>query len=373
MNNKWVTIIFAGFMIYAMIKYPGQAGNQIPEAVEKKNEFVEKFKYYADILMADPKEMSLSDKETPLINQDAGESKNINKNQQGISIKPEQSKANSENFVQNKIYNVLYNLLNTKQGQTILERALTIPQQNSEDLKTKSPPKESDLYKNNSILNVIEGEGEEASCGDILTVHYVTRLVSGQEIENTRTDNKPKIFQIGDQQVIKGIEYAAIGMKKGGIRRLITFPRFGYIDPKFSKNLVSSNEFITIDIELIDIKPALDDWQNKIKIFQKPDENNGIDMLCSNEVYFNYKILTSQEKLLFKSQGQVNFIIGSSQVPAAINKAFLGIKSKAKRIVMMPSSLLYNKKIAFLPENVKLPAKEMLIFEIDTDTTPIQP
>ena len=373
MNNKWITIIFAGFMIYAMIKYPGQTGDQIPAAIEKKNEFVERFKYYADILMADPKEMSLSDKETPLIKQDVAENQNITKNQQNIPVKSGDSKADSQNFIQNKIYNVLYNLFNTKQGQTILERALTVSQPNPKDIKTNSPPKESDLYKNNSILNVIEGEGEEASCGDIVTVHYITRLVSGQEIENTRAENKPKTFQIGDQQVIKGIEYAAIGMKKGGIRRLITFPRFGYIDPKFSKNLVSNNEFVTIDIELIDVKPALDDWKNKLTIFQKPDENNGIDMLCSNEVYFNYKILTSQEKLLFKSHGQVNFIIGSSQVPAAINKAFLGIKSKAKRIVMMPSSLLYNKRIAFLPENAKLPAKEMLIFEFDTDTNPIQP
>jgi hypothetical protein len=53
-------------------------------------------------------------------------------------------------------------------------------------------------------------------------------------------------------------------------------------------------------------------------------------------------------------------------VPPAINKIFTDIRSRSKRVVILPSSLLYNKKINFLPTNVKLPAKETLLIEIET-------
>ncbi len=62
----------------------------------------------------------------------------------------------------------------------------------------------------------------------------------------------------------------------------------------------------------------------------------------------------------------MNFVLGSSEVPAAINIAFLDIKTNSKRVVILPSSLIYNKKISFLPSKISLPAKEMVILEIYT-------
>ena len=260
------------------------------------------------------------------------------------------------------------NILKTKQGQALLDKILvTDGKADSKDKAAKKNP-----YQNNSILNVIDGEGEVAECGDVVSVHYVTRLVSGQEIESTRLNNKPKTFQIGNGDVIKGIEYAVIGMKKGGIRRLITAPRLAYSDAKFSKSLVAENEFITMDIELIDLKPALVDWKDKITIVKNLDDDRSLIVPCGSKIFFSYNIADTNEKILAQSKQIESFTLGSLEVPAAINKAYSDIGSHSKRIVMIPSSLLYKKPINFLPDNIKLPAKAMLIFSIDTGYDPSQ-
>ena len=387
MSSKWITALMIIFMGYALITQKTRSttvATASPIALqvkEEKHEIIDKIKAYAEFVTADPKANSLIDKNKPLINQDNDSLVNASpQNTVGIATKAISLNASSLTptyvnpstispqkgstdfgIVQNKIYNALYNALQTKPGKELLERFLTTPR---EEVNSETKTSEPNPYNNNSLLEVIEGEGKEAECGDIATVHYITRLVNGQEIENTRLNNKPRTFQIGDRKVIKGIEYAILGMKKAGIRRLIIPPRLAYNSAEFSKNLVSDNEFVTIDIELIDLKFALEDWTKQITIFQKPDENNGARMLCSNEVYFNYKISTAHEQVLSSSREPVHFILGSSQVPAAINKAFSGIRSNSKRIVMIPSSLIYNKKVSFFPTNIKLPAKAMLIFEI---------
>lgn len=373
MFNKLFTLFVALLMLYTLMKQPNNIipTNVISENKEKKNELIEKIKMYAELLSANPKELSLTDKNTPLIveNSEGNQvSEDVKENPSVIhnySINPQEK--NPSSIFQDKISNVMYNILKTKQGQAILDKILVSDDRdNGKDKKTskKNP------YKNNSILNVVDGEGEQAECGDIVSVHYITRLVSGQEIETTRLNNKPKTFQVGNGDVIKGIEYAVIGMKKGGIRRLITPPRLAYSDSQFSKNLVAENEFITIDIELMDLKPALSDWKDKITILKNLDDDRSLIVPCGNKIFFSYNIADTNEKILAKSNKIENFTLGSSEVPAAINKAFSDIGSHSKRIVMIPSSLIYKKPIKFLPDDTKLPEKAMLIFSIDTGYDP---
>ena len=398
MHKSWFTVCFILFMGYAFItqRDPQKPKEISPLEQKETHEFINKIKEYTILITDDPK--GLRDKDKPLITDNNITSlepisditpvtkNNIispppKKNLDTLEItKPaiKSSKPTKINIVkkmpmnpedddlgglQNKLSNLLNNLLHTKPGRELLERFITSPDPDDKEKQIEPNP-----YQNNSIINIIDGEGEDTiECGDIVTAHYTTRLISGQEIENTRKNKSPATFQVGEGKVIKGLEYASIGMKEGGIRRLVTLPSLAYTDQKFSKNLISASEFVTIDIEIIKIKPALQNWKDKITIFHNSEENIGNFMLCSNPIYFTYKISTiDTEKILAQSSKQVNFILGSRQVPAAINKAFSGIKSRSKRIIMMPSSLLHNKKISFLSPKEKLPAKGMLLLEINT-------
>ncbi|MEK6734525.1 MAG: FKBP-type peptidyl-prolyl cis-trans isomerase [Pseudomonadota bacterium] len=356
-KSKWFTILIICFLIYAYVTQK-QHGIAVTtdSALEKKFETIEKIKAAVESITADPEH--LIDKRTPIIkDQEPGDKDNK------IIIIDKDDSDKKWNIIQNKIYNAIYNIIHTSKGSEILDTILTSPKEEDKNGNKIEP----NPYSNNSILNILDGEGESAECGDIVTIHYITRLVNGQEIENSRLNNKPKTFQIGNRKVIKGIEYALIGMKKGGIRRLIVPPRLGYINNEFSKGLVGNNEFITIDVELLDIKFALSDWKNKMSIYQTQIRNDSKRLLCSNEIFFHYKLSNTHEKIIAKSKGPVSFILGSAEVPPAINKAFENMKSDSKRTILLPSSLLYNKRVSFFPSDVKLPAKEALILEIDTE------
>ncbi len=384
MRNRWLTILLVLYMGYALLFYKKE---QSPLLTSHMNEnkieapgIIDKIKTYAEILSADPKLNSLTtDKNQPLLqappeavpsttSSDTLELKKpyvATSASAANSIPPPPLKELSENeklnFFQNKLFNVIYNVLHTTQGKELVEKLLLNPPANAD------PSEEENLYRNNSKLDVFEGEGEPAGCGDIVTTQYIIRLVSGQEVENTYKLNKPTTFQLGDQKVIKGLEYAIIGMKKDGRRRLVIPPKLAYNESDFSRGVVANNEFVTLDVELIDIKPSIDNWQNKINIFQDSSKRKNHPVLCSSEVYFKYKISTTDEKILAQSSKAVHFTLGSTEVPPAINRAFSGISDQSKRVVLIPSSLLYNKKISFIPAKVKFPPKGMLILEIDTN------
>jgi FKBP-type peptidyl-prolyl cis-trans isomerase FkpA len=357
MRGKIFRFIVICFVAYAFLTQPGtkpsiekikQVDNESVIDFSKKDELLTKIKSYIALLSSDSRDSSLLSKESPIINE---------KNNY-----VQTSADNKKTTIEDKVANIIYNVLHTSQGKEILENILLMPlvqQSEKKDALNENP------YNNNSIIDVIQGEGERINCGNIVTTHYITRLVNGQEVENTYKNEQPAIFQVGDGSVIKGLEYAIIGMQKGGVRRLVTVPRFSYNRDKFSQGLVSSNEFITIDVEILDLKDEFKTIENKITIF--PDiVSSGNTLLCGDEIYFNYKISTTTEKLIYKSDKLAHFILGSSSVPPVINKIFLGLKSNTKRVALLPSGLLYKKNVSFIPNNIYLPEKEMILLEITT-------
>jgi len=364
------------FAAYAFITNPSPVILTNQEKQET-NEYIDKIKEYVEVISSDPRENSLQDKDIPLLSyEDIGpeEISKISPLNEEVMIEGDSllekklppramidSPKDTAGIMQDKLLNVAYNIFHTKPGKEFLEKILLSGDLNPDGRKDNKQPSQ---YINNSILDVVEGEGERrANCGDLVEVHYVARLVNGQEIENTKLKNKSVVFQIGDADVIKGLEYAVLGMREGGVRRLIVPPKFGYQEKKFSKNIVAGNEFISLDIELIKFKRPLE--EGNINIF---DENKDYSaaLLCSTDVYFTYKLSTSDEKLIYQTMDKVHFRLGSSEVPTAINRAFLDIKTNSKRVIIMPGSLIYNKKTSFFPPNLSLPRKGMLVLEVYT-------
>lgn len=371
MINKWVVFIFSIFLVYSITKSPDKILTPIKtEEITPENlKFMEQIKSYSDILTKESQNNLNENKNTPIVAQEDKKkaSDSTNENLQPNEELTTTLTDKKYQKLEGQVYNFIYNILHTKQGQDLLEKVLTNPtkDEKSQKINEVSP------YQNNSIMNILEGDGEKARCGDLVTAHFITRLVNGQTIEDTNEKNTPKIFTIGNQDVIRGIEFAAIGMKKGGHRRLVTLPKYAYNLEKFSKSLVAQNEFITIDINLVDIKQSQSELEN-IKIFQAQEQNNGTFMLCGDRVYFNYILKDSKENIIAKSSSPVNFILGSKEVPQVFSRAFEGIKSRSQRTVIFSSSLLSKQKIKFLPSDINIPSKETLIMEINTDVGPIK-
>jgi peptidylprolyl isomerase len=91
------------------------------------------------------------------------------------------------------------------------------------DLVDKTPPK--DLV----VQDITEGDGDEATVGRAVSVHYVgVALSSGKEFDASYDRGKPFRFQLGAGQVIAGWDQGVQGMKVGGRRQLVIPPHLGY-------------------------------------------------------------------------------------------------------------------------------------------------
>ena len=99
------------------------------------------------------------------------------------------------------------------------------------------------------------GPGEAADWCDPVTVHYTAFLGNGTRIESTHDLGIPLPFTPGLGDLIDGFEQGVIGMRAGGIRRLIIPPQLGYggVDQRSSAGVVviPANSTLIYDIEAI--------------------------------------------------------------------------------------------------------------------------
>ncbi len=78
------------------------------------------------------------------------------------------------------------------------------------------------------IVEMEEGDGERASPGQQVTVHYTGWLTDGRKFDSSRDRQEPFTFNLGARQVIAGWDEGVAGMKVGGRRRLVIPPDLGY-------------------------------------------------------------------------------------------------------------------------------------------------
>lgn len=98
------------------------------------------------------------------------------------------------------------------------------------------------------------GFGPEVKVGDEIAVHYVGRLEDGTVFDSSRQRGTPLTFRIGDGRMIKGWEEGLLGMRQGGIRKLIIPPHLGYGEHRQGK--VPPNAILEFEVELMNIEAA---------------------------------------------------------------------------------------------------------------------
>jgi FKBP-type peptidyl-prolyl cis-trans isomerase FkpA len=85
-----------------------------------------------------------------------------------------------------------------------------------------------------SQVDLLLGTGDAAASGNILTVNYTGWLYDPSKPDNkglqfdTSIGGTPFVFTLGTASVIDGWDKGLVGMKVGGIRRLVVPPSLGY-------------------------------------------------------------------------------------------------------------------------------------------------
>ncbi len=96
------------------------------------------------------------------------------------------------------------------------------------------------------------GTGAQAAQGTIAIVHYVGTLADGSKFDSSIDRGKPFIFPVGGGQVIRGWDVGIVGMKVGGVRKLIIAPEFAYGPNAFGP--IPANSTLTFQIQLMAVE-----------------------------------------------------------------------------------------------------------------------
>jgi FKBP-type peptidyl-prolyl cis-trans isomerase len=97
------------------------------------------------------------------------------------------------------------------------------------------------------------GDGETASKGHTVSVHYTGWLENGTKFDSSKDRNDPFEFKLGAGQVIRGWDEGVAGMKVGGIRRLTIPPQLGYGD-RGAGGVIPPKATLIFEVELLSIR-----------------------------------------------------------------------------------------------------------------------
>ena len=105
--------------------------------------------------------------------------------------------------------------------------------------------------------DTIHGEGEVATSGRQVTVHYTGWLYQdgeqGAKFDSSKDRGDPFAFRLGAGQVIQGWDEGVAGMKVGGARTLIIPAGLGY-GARGAGGVIPPNATLKFDVELLGVR-----------------------------------------------------------------------------------------------------------------------
>ena len=100
------------------------------------------------------------------------------------------------------------------------------------------------------IEDQIVGDGDEATAGQTVEVHYTGWLTDGTKFDSSHDRNETFSFKLGAGQVIAGWDQGVAGMKIGGSRKLTIPSDMGYGE-RGAGGVIPPNATLVFKVELI--------------------------------------------------------------------------------------------------------------------------
>ena len=112
---------------------------------------------------------------------------------------------------------------------------------------------EGDIPFELGIDDLVVGDGDDASAGKKVTVHYVGVAHStGEEFDASYNRGAPLDFPLGAGRVIQGWDRGVAGMRVGGRRQLVIPPHLGYGD-RGAGGVIKPGETLVFVVDLIGV------------------------------------------------------------------------------------------------------------------------
>ncbi len=104
------------------------------------------------------------------------------------------------------------------------------------------------------VDDLVVGEGEEATRGAKVSVHYVgVAFSSGEEFDASWNRGEPFEFKLGAGQVIPGWDAGVAGMRVGG-RRKLTIPSALAYGARGAGGVIAPHEPLVFVVDLLSVR-----------------------------------------------------------------------------------------------------------------------
>lgn len=124
----------------------------------------------------------------------------------------------------------------------------------TEATKAADTPQPTDGQQNElQITDVKPGNGDEATDGKKVTVHYTGTLADGTKFDSSKDRDAPFVFTLGSGMVIAGWDMGVKGMKVGGVRKLIIPSHLGY-GSRSVGSVIPPNATLLFEVELLKVE-----------------------------------------------------------------------------------------------------------------------
>ena len=112
---------------------------------------------------------------------------------------------------------------------------------------------EGDIPFDLGIDDIVVGDGDEATSGKTVTVHYAgVAFSTGEEFDASWNRGEPFTFKLGKGQVIPGWDAGVQGMKVGG-RRQLTIPSAMAYGARGAGGVIAPHEPLVFVVDLLSV------------------------------------------------------------------------------------------------------------------------
>jgi FKBP-type peptidyl-prolyl cis-trans isomerase len=98
-----------------------------------------------------------------------------------------------------------------------------------------------------------QGEGEQATAGKTVSVHYIGKLTDGTKFDSSHDRNAPIDFPLGEGRVIPGWDEGIALLKVGGKATFVIPPHLAY-GARGAGGVIPPNATLIFEVELMQVK-----------------------------------------------------------------------------------------------------------------------
>ena len=269
---------------------------------------------------------------------DLGTKQESEKLQNNIRVSP----AKSDSMIGNAASALINKVLDNPNGRVIFEEVVSRMASNynqnlGQDL----------LYKSFIFKDKDMGSGQEASCGDTVTISYKIKDANEKEDIQNFVPFEKSTLTLASNIINKHLENGIIGMKEGGVRNIL----FATVANTDLQNKQKENQVAEVKLLQIDHQR---DQAKKAKIFVEKNTAAifGPKILCGDTASAYYAIENLGGKKIFSSQDSdemIEFKIGDATTNPDVSEALLGIAQNKAKV----SVVIQLKSLDFLPKTLK--------------------